>query len=98
MHLYLRNPRPKYPILVLEFRTFDRSLLDSQLLAKSQILQDQIASVDKQATKQKKQHFADAHLDQLFLIMVSFLVVFRESEIVRKSLCINKDGIFGRDR
>jgi hypothetical protein len=26
-------------------------LLDSQLLAKSQILQDQIASADKQATK-----------------------------------------------
>ena len=48
---YLRNPRPKYPILVLEFGSFDCSLLDSQLLAKSQILQDQIASADKQATK-----------------------------------------------
>jgi hypothetical protein len=35
----------------IEFRTFDRSLLGSQLLAKSQILQDQIASADKQATK-----------------------------------------------
>jgi len=34
-----------------KFRAFDRSLLDSQLLAKSQILQDQIASADKQATK-----------------------------------------------
>jgi len=41
---------------------------------------------------------ADAHLDQLFLIMVSFLVVFRELAIVRKSLLINKDGIFRRDR
>jgi len=29
--------------------------------------------------------------------MVSFLVVFRESAIVRKSLLINKYGIFGRD-
>ena len=34
---YLRDPRPKYPILVLEFRPFDCSLLDIQLLAKSQI-------------------------------------------------------------
>jgi hypothetical protein len=30
--------------------------------------------------------------------MVSFQVVFRELAIVRKSLLINKDGIFGRDR
>ncbi|MHC4192306.1 MAG: hypothetical protein ACYSUB_21975, partial [Planctomycetota bacterium] len=29
--------------------------------------------------------------------MVSFLVVFRELAIVRKSLLTNKDGIFGRD-
>ncbi len=29
--------------------------------------------------------------------MVSFLVVFREFAIVRKSLLINKDGIFRRD-
>lgn len=48
---YLRNPRPKYPILVLEFGSFDCSLLNSQLLAKSRIFQDQIASADKQATK-----------------------------------------------
>jgi hypothetical protein len=36
-----------YYIVALEFRTFDRSLLDSQLLAKSQILQEQITSADK---------------------------------------------------
>ncbi len=48
---YLRKPRPKYPILVLEFGSFDCSLLDSQLLAKSQILPDQITSVDKQGMK-----------------------------------------------
>jgi hypothetical protein len=35
-----------YYVLALEFGTFDCSLL-----AKSQILQDQIASADKQATK-----------------------------------------------
>jgi hypothetical protein len=40
-----------YYILALEFRMFDRLLLDSQLLAKSQILQDQITSADKRATK-----------------------------------------------
>ena len=38
------------------------------------------------------------YLDQLFLIMVSFQVVFRELEIVRKPLLTKKDGIFRRDR
>ncbi len=41
---------------------------------------------------------ADVHLHQLFLIIVSFLVVFRELAIVRKPLLINKDGIFRSDR
>ena len=40
--------------LVLEFGSFDCSLLNSQLLAKSQTLQYLITSADKQATKQKK--------------------------------------------
>jgi len=40
-----------YYVLALEFRTFDRSLLDSQLLAKSQTLQYLITSAEKQATK-----------------------------------------------
>jgi len=51
---YLWEPRPEHPILALEFGTFDCSLLDSQLLAKSQILQDQITSADKQATNYNK--------------------------------------------
>jgi len=42
-----------YYVLALEFRTFDRSLLDSQSLAKSQTLHYQITSADKQATKEK---------------------------------------------
>jgi hypothetical protein len=40
--------------LALEVRTFDRSLLDSQLLAKGQILQDKITSADKEATNRNK--------------------------------------------
>ena len=32
-----------------------------------------------------------------YLIMVSFLIVFRELAIVRKPLLINMDGIFGRE-
>jgi len=40
-----------YYVLALEFGTFDRSLLDSQLLARSQILQNQVGSADEQATK-----------------------------------------------
>ena len=40
-----------YYVLALEFWTFVRSLLDSQLLAKSQTLHYQITSAEKQATK-----------------------------------------------
>jgi len=40
-----------YYVLALEFWTFDRSLLNSQSLAKSQTLQYLITSADKQATK-----------------------------------------------
>ncbi len=42
--------------------------------------------------------FADAHVGQLFRIMVLFLVAKQELAIVRKSLQINKDGIFRRHR
>ena len=42
----LREPSPRQSVLALEFRTFDRSLLDSQLLAKSQIIDDQVASAE----------------------------------------------------
>jgi len=37
--------------LAFEFRMLVRSLLYSELVTKSQILQDQIASADKQPTK-----------------------------------------------
>jgi len=40
-----------YYVLALKFWTFGRPLPDTQLLAKSQILQDQITSADKQASK-----------------------------------------------
>jgi hypothetical protein len=38
-------------VLALEFLMFDHSLLDNQLLAKSQILHHQTTSADKQAAK-----------------------------------------------
>jgi hypothetical protein len=40
-----------YYVLALEFWTFDRSLLDGQLLTKSRILQYLITSANKQTTK-----------------------------------------------
>ena len=48
---HLREPSPKQSVPALEVRAFDSSLLDNQLLAKGQILQDQIAPADKQAAQ-----------------------------------------------
>jgi len=50
----LSSRRLLYYVLAPEFRLFDCSLLDSQVLGKSQILHDQIASADKEATKQQE--------------------------------------------
>jgi len=47
---YLREPSPKQFVLTLELGAFDGPLLNNQLLAQRQILQDQIASADKEAT------------------------------------------------
>ena len=74
----------------------DRSSLDNQLPAKSQIIEDQTLSAEKAATKQKEYRFQDAHLVQSRLIMVRCTTVKQELVIVRKTLQINKDGIFGR--
>ncbi len=41
--------------------------------------------------------FREYYIERLFMIMVLYLVVFRELVIVHRSLSINEDGIFERD-
>jgi hypothetical protein len=51
----------------------------------------------KQATKREKEHLENVHVGQLTLIPVSSIVASQELPIVRKSLRIKKDGVFGKD-
>jgi hypothetical protein len=48
-------------------------------------------------TNRQKELSKDAHVGRPTLTPVSFVMVSREPAIVRKSLEINKDGVFGRD-
>jgi hypothetical protein len=75
---------PGKSVLALEFRAFDSLLLDSQLPAKSYIVEDQTLPADKAATKQKEYRFQGTRLGQSRLIMVSFTTVKQELAIVRK--------------
>jgi len=51
----------------------------------------------KQATKREKEHPENVHVCQLTLIPVSSIVASQAPPIVRKSLRIEKDGVFGKD-
>jgi hypothetical protein len=51
----------------------------------------------KQAKKREKKHPENVHVGQLTLIPVSSIVASEGPPIVRKSLRIKKDGVFGKD-
>jgi len=92
-----RQTSPKKSISVLELRSLDGPLLNQELLTQSQILQDQVPVTTKEATKQKKERSENIHIGRLTLTPASSTMSSRELAIVRKSLEINKNGIFGRD-
>ena len=93
-----RQPSTGAPVSVLQLGPLDGPLLNSELLAKGEVLEDQVPPTTKHATKQKKEHVEDIHIGRPTLTPVSFVVVSREAAIVCKSLQINKYGILGRDR
>jgi len=81
----------------LQLGPLEGPLLNQELLAQSQILQDQVPPTTKHSTQHQKERSNDVHVGQPTLTPVSFVMASSEPAIVRKSLQINKDGIFGRD-
>jgi hypothetical protein len=58
---------------------------------------DLLIFTTEQDLKQKRNRFEDTHFGQVFLRVVSFVLVCSNLLILSKSLSINKDGVFGRN-
>lgn len=93
-----RQPSPEEPVSVLQLRPLDGPLLNQELLAQSQIFQDQVPPTTKHSTKHEKEHSENIHIGRPTPTPVSFTMALREPAILRKLLRINKDGVFGTDR
>jgi hypothetical protein len=76
---------------------FDGPLLDSELLAKRQIIEDQVPSTKEQIAKYEEAYLENVHVGRPIPTPVPFVMVSREPAILRKFLKINKNGVLDRD-